>query len=71
MLTKKEEQLIDRRTKLALKLLDACFAVDQLIEQKGASNLVEDYDWLTGCEIYANPVESGERIKEVLKKHEK
>ncbi len=70
MLTKKEEQLINRRTKLALKLLDACAAVDQLIEQKGASDLVENYDWLTGCEIYANPVASGERIKEVLKRHE-
>ena len=70
MLTKKEEQLIDRRTKLALKLLDACATVDQLIEQKGASDLVDDCDWLTGCEIYVNPVSSGERIKEILKQHE-
>ena len=68
-LTKKIERLIDRRAKLAMELNEVSSQVDDFIIKHGMENEVEDFDWLTGCEIYANPVSSGERIKEVIKRH--
>ncbi len=68
-LTKKIEHLIDRRTKLAMELIEVSSQVDDFITEHGMENEVEDFDWLTGCEIYGNPAESGERIKEAIRKH--
>lgn len=68
-LTKKVEAMIDRRTRLAERLLEACCEVDDFIKDNGLEGEVEDCDWLTGVEIYANPCSSGERIKEAIRKH--
>ena len=68
-LTKKIERLIDRRTTLAMELNEVSSQVDDFITEHGMENEVEDFDWLTGCEIYGNPIASGERLKEAIRKH--
>jgi hypothetical protein len=68
-LTKKMETLIDRRTTLAMELMKVCSEVDNLIRDNGLENEVEDYDWLTGCEVYCNPAGSGKRIKDAIRNH--
>lgn len=68
-LTKKVEEMIDRRTRLANELITACCEVDDYIQANGLEGEVEDCDWLTGCEIYVNPSASGERIKQAIRNH--
>ena len=68
-LTKKIERLIDRRTKLAMELNEVGSQVNDFITEHNMENEVEDFDWMTGCEIYGNPSASGERIKEAIRKH--
>ena len=68
-LTKKVEAMIDRRTRLAEKLISACCAVDDYLAANGLEGEVEDCDWLGGVEIYVNPSASGERIKQAIRKH--
>ncbi len=63
------EHLIDRRTKLAMELNAVSAQVDDFITKHGMESEVEDFDWLTGCEIYGNPIASGERLKEAIRKH--
>lgn len=70
-LTKKMEALIDKRTALAIELMKVGSQIDDFIMENGLENEVEDYDWLTGVEIYASPWASGERIKEAILKHKK
>ncbi len=67
-LTKAEERIIDKRAKLAEQLFDVCKAVDDLIEEKGCEDDIDESDWLTGCEIYVNPIASAERIKEAIRR---
>lgn len=68
-LTKKIEALIDKRTALAAELMSVGSQIDQYIIDNGLENEVEDYDWLTGVEIYANPWAAGKRIKEAIRNH--
>lgn len=68
-LTKKIEKLIDRRTKLAEELMDVGSQVDSFIYENGIESEIEEYDMLTGCEIYVNPSASGERVKEAIRNH--
>ncbi|MBR0542536.1 MAG: hypothetical protein IJK26_10105 [Clostridia bacterium] len=68
-LTKKVEAMIDRRTRLAQELMEACCEVDDFIKDNGLEDEVENCDWLTGVEIYCNPAASGERIKEAIRNH--
>lgn len=70
-LTKKVEAMIDRRTRLAEKLISACCAVDDYIQANGLEDEVDDFDWLTGCELYVNPSASGERIKQAIRNYGK
>lgn len=67
-LSKKAEKLIDKRTKLAMQLNDACKEVDELIYSLGLEDEVASEDWLTGCEVYCNPMASGEAVKNVIRK---
>lgn len=68
-LTKRMENLIDKRTKLANQLMDVCQDVDNLIEELGLEDVVDSSDWSSGCEIYSNPDESGDRLKNVIKNY--
>lgn len=70
-LTKKMEALIDKRTALAIKLMEVGSQIDDFIMKNGLENEVEDCDWLTGVEIYGSPWASGRRIKEAILKHKK
>lgn len=63
------EKAIDRRTRLAYQLDDACRIVDDYIRKNGLTEEIETYDWLGGVEIYVNPEDSGKRIKEAIRNH--
>lgn len=68
-LTKEIEQLIDKRTRLAIKLSETGAKIDDFITKHEMESEVEEFDWLTGYEIYGNPIASGERLKEAIRKH--
>lgn len=68
-LTKKMENLIDKRTRLAQELMDVSSQVDSFIYENGIESEIEKYDMGTGCEIYVNPAGSGERVKEAIRNH--
>ena len=70
-LTKKMENLIDRRVKLAIDLAAVSNQIDDFISDNGMEGEVDDCDWLTGCAIYCEPGASGERIKEAIRNHRK
>lgn len=69
-LTKKMEALIDKRARLAAKLMSVGIEVDEMIESNGLENEIADYDWRTGFEMYCNPYDSAERIKEAIRNKE-
>ena len=68
-LTKEIERLIDKRTRLSIKLSETGAKIDDFITKHDMESEVEEFDWLTGCEIYGNPIASGERLKEAIRKH--
>ena len=68
-LTKKMERLLDRRAKLAMELDKVSSQVDDFIMENKMEDEIEEFDWLSGCEIYCNPSASALRIKEAIKNH--
>lgn len=61
---KKIEILINRRAKLAKDLNLVDYELSEWLD--GHNVFVEDYDYRTGCEMYANPDDSAERIKKAI-----
>lgn len=61
------EKMIQKRLTLAVKLDDACDELEKWLEEHGADlddELMEDTHG--GVEIYINPHESAERIREYI-----
>lgn len=56
------------RTKYAELLIDKCCIVDDFIQENGLDSLIETYDWATGVEIYINPRDSEQRIREAIER---
>jgi len=63
---KKVERLIARRAKLAADLMCADDKLVSWLETKDLIDKVEEYDILTGCEMYVNPYDSADRIRKVI-----
>ncbi|MDE6908270.1 MAG: hypothetical protein K2P21_08945 [Lachnospiraceae bacterium] len=59
------EKLINRRAGLAVLLNHADAKLAEWLEKKGVD--VEEYDIYGGCEIYANPWGSADRIKQAIR----
>lgn len=59
------EQLIDKRTKLVEQLIDVTYDLDCWLDKHCIECEFEDTHG--GVEIYFNPYESGERVKQVIK----
>ena len=64
-------KLLHRRQKLAEELMDVCGKVDDYIVENKLEDKVEQYDWLTGCEVYCNPLASSERVIAVIEENVK
>ena len=58
------EKLIERRAGLAVLLNYADRKLGDWLEKNGVE--VEGYDMYGGCEMYANPRNSAERIKQAI-----
>lgn len=63
---KKIEKLIERRAKLAEELNHADNELVAWLDKKGLTDKVEEYDIMTGCEMYVNPYASADRIRAVI-----
>lgn len=62
------DELLDRRARLAMLLNYVDCEVTKWIDKHGIE--VESYDYATGCEMYANPYESADRIRKAIKTKE-
>ena len=65
---KKIEKIIECRAKLAEKLNNKDIELTEWLEKKGLIDKVEEYDIMTGCEMYVNPHDSADRIRAVILK---
>lgn len=63
---KKIEKLIERRARLADDLTHADNELTAWLDKKGLIDKVEEYDIITGCEMYVNPYASADRIRDVI-----
>lgn len=63
------ENLIDRRAGLAVLLKHADHKLGEWLEKNGVN--VEGYDIYGGCEMYVNPWNSADRIKQAIKDKQK
>lgn len=63
------EQALDRRVKSAIRLNEADMVITDFIIKNDI--VVESYDYATGVEMYANPYESANRIREAILNTEK
>ena len=58
------EGLLDRRARLAADLNSVDYKITKWIEDNAIA--VEEYDYNTGVEMYANPYASAKRIKDAI-----
>ena len=58
------QKLIDRRSKLSVKLAEVCYDLDMWLDKHNIE--CEMYDTHTGVEIYCNPQESKNRVMEAI-----
>lgn len=65
---KKIEKIIECRARLAERLNDKDMELTEWLEKKGLIDKVEDYDIMSGCEMYVNPYASANRIREAILK---
>lgn len=63
------EKALQQREKTALKLSKADIVITDFINKNGI--IVESYDYCGGVEIYYNPYESANRIREAILNTEK
>ena len=63
------DEALKQRTRYASKLDNAMATVDRWLDANGIE--CETCDTHTGCEIYANPYASEQRIREAIKLHDK
>ena len=61
------ERALDRRANAALDLMAADRIISDFIEEYHIE--VEEADYLTGYEIYANPISSAYRVREAILNH--
>ena len=59
------EALIQRRADLAFNLSIADYKLCEWLDKNGI--IVEDYDIMTGCEMYVNPYDSARRIRQAIR----
>ena len=60
---KEFKDALRKRKELAIKLMCVSAEVDDYIKKYGLDEIIEDFDYLTGFEIYCNPRDSEARIK--------
>lgn len=60
------EKLIDRRARLAEQLLTTDYTLSEWIDKNGVE--VEPEDYFGGYEVYCNPYDCAERIKQSISK---
>jgi len=58
------EKLIGKRKKLAAELITTDYQLSEWLEKNEVD--VEDYDTSGGCEMYVNPWDSANRIKQAI-----
>lgn len=58
------QNLINKRAGLAAELNSADYKLSKWLDDHGIA--VEDYDNYGGCEVFANPYDSAERIKQAI-----
>lgn len=61
------EQALKRREKAALALMSADYIITDYIDKHNIE--VETYDYATGVEMYANPKESADRVRQAIAEH--
>ena len=61
---KRIEKLIEKRIKLAVQLDDVCNELDEWLDKHDIETEFEDSH--DGVEIYVNPHDSGERVKDAI-----
>ena len=69
-LTKRMEQLLDRRAELASELSKVSAEIDKFIVNNGIQD-IEHVDYDTGVEVFTNPYASAERVKDAIRNHKK
>ena len=62
------QKLIDRRCKLARRLAEVCWELDEWLDKNNIE--CETCDTHTGVEIYCNPYASKNRVIEAINKHD-
>lgn len=60
------DKLIDRRARLARELLMTDYTLSEWIDKNGIE--VEPEDYFGGCEVYCNPDDCAERIRQAIAK---
>ena len=60
-------KLLDKRINSAFNLREADTKLVEWLEKNNIA--VEEYDILGGCEMYVNPYNSAERIREAIERH--
>lgn len=61
---KRIDQALKMRTKYAELLWGRMVTVDKFLDEHGIQ--VEEFDTSTGCEIYCNPRDSEERVRQAI-----
>ena len=69
-LTKRMEQLLDRRAELASELSKVSAEIDKFIANNGIQD-IEHVDYDTGVEVFTNLYASAERVKDAIRNHKK
>lgn len=69
-LTKRMEQLLDRRAELASELSKVSTEIDKFIVNNGIRD-IEYEDYGTGVEVFTNLYASSERVKDAIRNHKK
>lgn len=59
-------EIIDRRVKAAVKLIEADLALCEWLEERGLLDELETFDYYGGVEMYVNPLDSSKRVLKVI-----
>lgn len=67
---KKIEKALQQRAYYAEKLANVSSIIDDFIIKNGLQGEIELFDYGTGCEIYACPHGSADRVREAILNHD-
>ena len=62
------DDMLSKRATYAAKLMDVDYKLSQWLDKNGVSELLEDFDYRTGVEIYSNPYASADRVREAIRR---